>query len=114
MQHSLVGGITAHRATIQALHQFDELINARKLPYVVGRDASMVLLVMEGSRRYRRVPPNGTVLPLSCLNLGSASHPEFHGGGLLPATLDKSVQASNSLCSPSLDLGDCEVVTILI
>jgi hypothetical protein len=49
---------------------------------------------MEGSRRYRRAPPNRTVLPLSCLNLGSASHPEYHGDGLLPATVDKSVQVS--------------------
>jgi hypothetical protein len=32
------------------------------------------------------------VIPLECRNLGSETHPEYHGGGLLPGVLDKSVQ----------------------
>jgi hypothetical protein len=58
VQHSLVGGITSHKATIQAFHQSDEPVHASKLSYVVGHGASTVLSVMEGSCRYRQVPPN--------------------------------------------------------
>jgi hypothetical protein len=62
------------------------------LPYVVSRDASTVLSTMEGTRRYRRAPDTRVAMPLGCLNLGSLSHPEYHGGGLLPSPLDKTIQ----------------------
>jgi hypothetical protein len=92
--HSQVGGITTHHATMEGFQQTTEALLVEKLPYVVGRDASTVLSVMEVSRRYRRAPRVRTVLPLDCVNLGSDSHPEYHGGGLLPGMLDKSVQVS--------------------
>jgi hypothetical protein len=60
----------------------------------VGRDASTVLSSMEGTRRYCRAPQTRTVLPLACVNLGSLGHPEYHGGGLLPSPLDKTVQVT--------------------
>jgi hypothetical protein len=92
--HSQVGGITSHHATMEGFQQTTEALLVEKLPYVVGRDASTVLSVMEVSQRYRRAPRVRTVLPLDCVNLGSDSHPEYHGGGLLPGMLDKSVQVS--------------------
>jgi hypothetical protein len=48
--HSKVGGITSHHA---GFHQSMDSLHVEKLPYVVGRDASTVLLAMEGTRRYR-------------------------------------------------------------
>jgi hypothetical protein len=92
--HSEVGGITAHHATMEGFQQTTEALLVEKLLYVVGRDASTVLSVMEVSRRYRRAPCDRTVLTLDCVNLGSGSHPEYHGGGLLPGMLDKLVQVS--------------------
>jgi hypothetical protein len=44
--------------------------------------------------RYRRAPQTRMVMPLGCLNLGSLNHPEYHGGGLLPSPLDKTIQVS--------------------
>jgi hypothetical protein len=92
--HSKVGGISAHHATMEGFQKTTEALLVEKLPYVVGRDASTVLSVMEGGQRYRRAPRDRTVLPLDCVHLGSDSHPEYHGGGLLPGMLDKPVQVS--------------------
>jgi hypothetical protein len=66
--------------TIEGFHQFAEAICVDQFPYVVGRDASTVLSVVEVSRRYRQAPRVQTVLPLTCVHLGSDSHPEYHGG----------------------------------
>jgi hypothetical protein len=62
------------------------------LPFMVGRDACTLLPVLEGSGRYRRAPLERTAVPLERVSLGSNSHPEYHGGGLLSASLEKFVQ----------------------
>jgi hypothetical protein len=51
--HSKVGGITSHHATLEGFHQSNDHFSVAMLPCVVGRDASTVLSVMEGSQRYQ-------------------------------------------------------------
>jgi hypothetical protein len=89
--HSSVGGVSTQKEQLQGFCKTADFFKAETLPYVVGRDASTVLSSMEGTRRYRRAPQTRTVLPLACVNLGSLGHPEYHGGGLLPSPLDKTV-----------------------
>jgi hypothetical protein len=61
----------------------------------------MMLSIMEGSWCYRKAPPEPiAVMPLGCINLGTTtSHPEYHGGGLLPDSLDRSIQVTVPPCS---------------
>jgi hypothetical protein len=90
--HDEVGGITAQKACITGMRKTGEPWEGSDLPFVVGRDASTVLSVMEPARRFRQAPANSGIIPLQCRNLGSETHPVYHGGGLLPDVLDKSVQ----------------------
>jgi hypothetical protein len=43
-------------------------------------------------------------VPLVCVNMGSTSHPEYHGGGLLPSGLDKTIQVTMSTRHCNLNL----------
>jgi hypothetical protein len=54
----------------------------------------MVLSTTEGSRRYHLSPQTCLVMPLECINLGSLCHPEYHGGGLLPSSIEKTIQVT--------------------
>jgi hypothetical protein len=92
--HSKVGGVTTQREHLQGFCKTEEAFQAASLPYLVGWDTSTVLSPMEGSCGYSRVPQTRTILPLECGSLGSSSHREYHGGGLLPSSLDKTVQVT--------------------
>jgi hypothetical protein len=95
--HSEVSGVTTQREHLQGFCKTEEAFQAAQaapLPYLVGWDASTVLSPMKGSCCYRRAPKTRPIMPLEYVNLGSSSHPEYHGGGLLPRSLDKTVQVT--------------------
>ena len=83
--HSAVGGITTALISVVRVHNGSTVVPPAALPYIVGRDASTVLSATASTRRYRSAPPTRTVVPLKCVNLGFATHPIYHGGGLLPS-----------------------------
>jgi hypothetical protein len=89
--HSAVGGIMTTPEMIAPLRKGSDVVVGAALPFIVSRDASPVLSTTEGTRRYRKAPLERTIFPLECRNLGTPGHPKFHGGGLLPAVLDRSV-----------------------
>jgi hypothetical protein len=90
--HALVGGVTLGEATLTAFVRGNRKLQPSPLPYMVGRDASTVLSVQPFVSTFRAIPPPRDRASLSCVNLGTESHPFYHGGGLLPAYLDKRVR----------------------
>jgi hypothetical protein len=61
--YSVVGGITLlHHENIIGFQTSEEDLMVEALPYVVGRDASMVLPVMKGSRRYYIYKRNSVIV----------------------------------------------------
>jgi hypothetical protein len=71
---------------------------------MVGRDASTVLSVLEGSGRNRRAPLERTRVPLERVSLGSNCTRNITGG-LLSASLEKFVQVVTPTLFVSLDYG---------
>jgi hypothetical protein len=74
------------------LAQGSEPPTLQTLPHAVPRDASTVLCVQAPANKYRPAPPYCIVTPLGCINLGTDLRPYYHGGGLLPASLDRKTE----------------------
>jgi hypothetical protein len=51
-----------------------------------------MLSVQAPSHRYKPAPSTAVLTPLGCKNLGSFAAPYYHGGGLLPGTLDRKTR----------------------
>jgi hypothetical protein len=91
VSHQFVGGVTEKSETLvvhfpitSSLSTFNPTVSGSP-----GRDASTVLLVNEYSHLLRRIPTPLEVFPLRCVNLGSEAWPVYHGGGLLPSSLNQ-------------------------
>jgi hypothetical protein len=102
VEHSLVGGVPTHTATLTALTCRAGTLCRSTLPYVlVGRDAGTVLSIQPFVSTFRAIPGALGGDSLRSVNLGMASHPYYHGGGLLPGVLDKRLQVlAPVLCAP--------------
>jgi hypothetical protein len=82
-----VGGIILHHENIICFPTSEEDLMVEALPYVVGQDASMVLLVMKGSQQYWQAPLEWMVVHLECVSLGSNFHPEYNRRGAVTCIL---------------------------
>jgi hypothetical protein len=86
--HCEVGGVTTRRTHGCYLVPGSKAPAAFDSPPCVGRDASTVLSPMTTAFKFRPLPEERVLFPLRCENLGSAHQPVYHGGGLLPGSLD--------------------------
>jgi hypothetical protein len=89
LRHCEVGGITTTLTQGCCLTRGKESLTSEPIQVIVSRDASTVLSPTAPSRKYQPKPKTRVVLPLGCENLGSEARPHYHGGGLLPATVDR-------------------------
>jgi superoxide dismutase len=62
---------------ITGMKNMEEPWEGSGLLFVVGRDASMVLFVMETAQNFCQASTESTMIPLLCINLGSETHPEY-------------------------------------
>jgi hypothetical protein len=91
MSHAALGGVTI--ATIRIRGAFRTAAPRPLLPPIIApRDASTVLGVKGSAHTFRRAPVQRHLADGCCENLGSASHPLYHGGGWLPARLDRQTR----------------------
>jgi hypothetical protein len=102
VEHSAVGGVTSGFVTLTALTRRPCMLQSSALPYVVARDASTVLSVQPFVSTSRAIPPIIAANDLRCLNLGTVSHPYYHGAGRLPVVLNRRVRVmATALFAPT-------------
>jgi hypothetical protein len=88
-KHCDVGGVTTTPMHGVCLLRGDQLPLRDFLPSFVPRDASTMLSVQAPTHKYRVAPASVVLTPLGCENLGSLRKAYYHGGGLLPETIDR-------------------------
>jgi hypothetical protein len=96
--HCDVGGVTTLGSHGCCLVPGNEAPSTSPLPYNAPRDASTVLCPMAQATKYRPIPDARVLFPLRCENLGTATRPYYHGGGLLPGNLDRRTEVLTSGC----------------
>jgi hypothetical protein len=92
VDHSEVGGVTTCVSFIMRHVRGSKIGAPAPIREEVPRDASMILSYMEEVRSYRTQPASQVLAVASLVNLGTEVSPFYCGGGLLPGTLDSSVQ----------------------
>jgi hypothetical protein len=96
ISHAKVGGVTNSTLWLGCMRMTPELgaKPPEPLALTVERDASTVLTSAEFSRSSLPRPTPSRVFPLAVQSLSSVSPPVYHGGGLLPWPLDRSVRVA--------------------
>jgi hypothetical protein len=90
--HSDVGGVTTRVVTLVRHSKGSVAGLPSPLALTAKRDAATVLSHATFGRYFRPRPENTLVEPLRCQNLGTVSHPYYHGYGWLPAILSRRVR----------------------
>jgi hypothetical protein len=110
--HHEVGGVTTRVITL--VRHSRGLLKGLPLllPIVAPRDASTVLSHSTFGRYFRPKPLTTLVEPLRCMNLGSMSHPYYHGHGWLPAMLDRSTRVLTPVLNSSTNEGQWALRTL--
>ena len=92
VSHQFVGGVTERVVDLSVFQPSGSPILSPGAPLVqeVPRDASTTLSLKEHSKFFRPVPAPEVVEPLTCVNLGAADQPCYHGRGLLPKALTRN------------------------
>jgi hypothetical protein len=88
-KHCDVAGVTITPSHGVCLLRGDQLPLRSALPFYVPRDVSTMLSVMAPTHKFRAAPEEPVLTPLGCANLGTLEHPYYHGGGLLPPSIDR-------------------------
>jgi hypothetical protein len=92
--HAHGGGVTCATMAITCLVRGTQLRNYGEICDSVPRDASTVMASRPFVSTWMQAPEHRTLEPLRCANLGTASLPIFHSGGLLPEVLDRTVRVA--------------------
>jgi hypothetical protein len=90
--HSEVGGVTTRVVTLWRHSRVSLEGLPHMLPITAKRDAATVLSHSTFGWYFPTRPLDTVVEPLRCFNLGSESHPYYHGYGWLPAILDQNLR----------------------
>ena len=101
VQHESLGGVTTDATTLVCLQAGGLSPMTQALEGHVQRDASTVLSIMPYSKVFRTAPADQVIIPLQLQTMEATSNPKhviYHGGGLLPSSLDKRVR----VCTPGL------------
>jgi hypothetical protein len=91
LSHAALGGVTVATTRIAASFRI-EAPRALPLPSFAPRDASTVLGVKGSAHTFRRAPHHRHLPDATCSNLGTDKHPLYHGGGWLPAHIDRQTR----------------------
>ena len=103
ISHQFVGGVTERVVDLSVFRSLGAplLRVGPALVKEVLRGASTVLSLKEYCKYFRPIPTNKVVEPLSCVNLGTADRPYYHGRGLLPKALTRDTWLVHSSVASS-------------
>jgi hypothetical protein len=110
--HQEVGGVTTQVVTLVRHSRLSLTGLPLLMPISAQRDATTVLSHSTFGCYFRPKPMNTLVEPLRCFNLGSVSHPYYHGHGWLPSMLDRNTQVLTPVLNSSSNDGQWGLRTI--
>jgi hypothetical protein len=91
LRHARLGGVTLGNVQIGGSFRH-KAPRVRAIADIAPHDASTVLSVKGVVHQYRRAPKHRHTPNFECENLGTPKHPIYHGGGWLPAWLNRTTQ----------------------